>query len=249
MYNLLIADDNIEYIKNLANMILSKIPSTRLIKIATDGEETYNCLKTEHIDLLLLDLKMPKYSGIEVLKKIYNEKISNYTKVIVISGELPMLNYSQFSKYNVVKCIYKNSGLNNVTNSILEVLSEIAKEKEKKYWNECIINELNKLNYNFKHNGTKYLKESIIYILDRDDESLSDNLEKNVYIHIAKLHNKTVGNIKNNIVKATNNMYMECEINYLLNYFDFKFDVKPTPKIVISTIINKVENGVIKNIH
>ena len=244
----LIADDNMEYIKNLANMMLYKIPSIRLIKIATDGEETYKYLKRGNIDLLLLDLKMPKYSGLEVLEKLYNEKLANFPKVIVISGEIPIIKYSYISKYNIVNCLYKSNGIDSVTDSVLKIVSEIAKEEDIKYWDKCIIDELTKLNYNFKHNGTKYIKESIIYILDKNDECLSDNLEKNVYVHIAKLHNKTVGNIKNNIVKATNNMYAECNMDYLLDYFDFKFDAKPTPKIVISTIINKVEKGVIKNI-
>lgn len=240
MYNLLIADDNIIYIKSLANIILSRVPSVRLIKIATDGEETYKDLKSEHIDLLLLDLKMPKYSGIEILEKIYNEELPNYPKVIIISGQTEMLKYKYFSKFNVVRCLDKSMGLDNVVKNVLETLSELTEEKKQKYWNECVINELVKLKYNFKHNGTKYIEESIIYILNKRNKSLSDNLEKNVYKHVAELHNKTVGNIKNNIVKATNNMYMECNIDYLLNYFDFKRDTKPTPKIVISTIINKI---------
>lgn len=241
MYNLLIADDNLEYVKKLANQLLNKIECIKLVKIATDGEETYNCLKTEHIDLLLLDLKMPKYSGIEVLEKIYKEKLVNYPKIIIISGEMKMWNYNYLAKYNVIKILGKSIGINDVTKNIMQILSEFAQEEESNNWNKYIIEELTKLNYNFKHNGTQYIKECILYILNRKDMSLTDNLEKNVYMHIAKSHNKSIGNIKNNIVKATNNMYVECKMDYLLKYFDFKIDTKPTPKIVITTIINKIE--------
>lgn len=246
MYNLLIADDNITYVKNLANLILSEIPLVRLIKIATDGDEAYRYLKNEHIDLLLLDLKMPKYSGIEVLEKIYKEGLLSYPKVIVISGEADMLKYKYFSRYNVVQCLYKSIGLDDVIKKVIETLSYLTQEKKIENWNENVINELTKLNYNFKHNGTKYIKESIVYILDKGDDDLSDNLEKNVYPYVAKLHNTSAGNIKNNIVKATNSMYLECNIDYLLDYFCFKFDTKPTPKTVISTIINKIKKSVIK---
>ncbi len=243
MYNLLIADDNLEYVKQLANHLLHRVNFVKLVKITTDGEETYNCLKTEHIDLLLLDLKMPKYSGIEVLKKAYQEKLENYPKVIVVSGEMEILDYKQLAKYNVVKCLYKNIGLNEITISIMQILDEFENEDKIKNWSKCISKELTKLNYNFKHSGTQYIKECVLYILDKNDINLINNLEKNVYTHIAKTHNKTVGNIKNNIVKATNNMYMECEINYLLNYFDFKSDKKPTPKMVILKIISNIKNN------
>lgn len=83
--------------------------------------------------------------------------------------------------------------------------------------------------------------ESIVFIINNKNYNiLLDNLEKNVYPIIANRHKKTTGNIKSNIVKATNNMYNDCNINYLLQYFQYKDDIKPTPKVVISTIINKV---------
>ncbi len=81
-----------------------------------------------------------------------------------------------------------------------------------------------------------------MYIINSDNNSeiLINNLEKDIYPVIAHRFGKSVGNIKGNIVKATNNMYNECEMEYLLNYFNYGYDKKPTPKMVITTIINKL---------
>ena len=53
MFNLLIADDNIEYIKNLSNIILYKNEKIRLVKITSNIQETLECIKQCKIDLIL----------------------------------------------------------------------------------------------------------------------------------------------------------------------------------------------------
>lgn len=63
MFNMLIADDNINFIKSLINNILISNDKIRLIKIATDGKETLDIIKKQKIDILLLDLNMPIYWG------------------------------------------------------------------------------------------------------------------------------------------------------------------------------------------
>ena len=244
MYNLLIADDNLIYVKSIVNEILANANFVKLIKIATDGKEAYNYLKNEKIDLLILDLKMPTYSGIDLLKKLKNDKTISIPKIIVVSGDINTLSYNNLEKYNIVTCLYKGSSVSELADKITNILEEIEKSNKLEILNGRIYEELMKLNYNTKHSGTTYIRESIEFILTREDCSLIDNLEKNVYPHIAKMHKKSVGNIKNNIVKATNNMYFECNIDYLLNYFSFTDDMKPTPKIVISTILNKIKKWI-----
>ena len=237
MSNLLIADDDMIFIKGLANSILSKIPSVRLVKIATDGYEVYDCIKNDDIDFLLLDINMPKMSGMDVLKRLHNTKnLRKQPNVIIVSGELINLDKQIQLDYNIVGVFLKPVNPDNIVSRIRKF---IEMDNIDELCNKYVTQELKKLSYNIKHNGTQYLKEVILYILQRKNDFLVDNLEKNVYSHIAKVHKKTVGNIKNNIVKATNNMYLECNINFLINYFNFEEDIKPTPKIVISTIVNK----------
>ena len=93
MLNVLIADDNIYYVKNLVNLVIGKNSSIKISNIASNGLEVLNIVqKNPKIDLILLDLKMPKLNGIETLNRLYNMKLKKYPDVIVISGENQLIN-------------------------------------------------------------------------------------------------------------------------------------------------------------
>ncbi len=87
MINILIADDNLYYATNLMNY-LNLYDNIKVCSIAKNGKETVNILNnSDIIDIILLDYKMPIYTGTQVLEKIANkEKYSN--SCIFISGEL-----------------------------------------------------------------------------------------------------------------------------------------------------------------
>jgi DNA-binding NtrC family response regulator len=54
------------------------------VHTAADGDEALQCIRRERIDLVTLDLKMPKMSGIEVLREI--KKIREDVEVIIITA-------------------------------------------------------------------------------------------------------------------------------------------------------------------
>jgi len=55
--------------------------------IATDGEECLKRLETEEVGLILLDIMMPRMSGIQVLKKIIEHPVWNIIPVIMVSAK------------------------------------------------------------------------------------------------------------------------------------------------------------------
>lgn len=242
MFNLLIADDNIEYIKNLSNHILYRNEKIRLVKITSSVYETLKCIKECKIDLILLDLIMPYENGEEVLKKMETLKDYKYKPdIIIVSGDTKLINKIK-SKYTILDVVYKDLGFENALSIINRNINNLEKQKRSNNYKEKVLDELLKLKYNIKHNGTKYIMETIMFIIDnyKHSEMLINNLEKDVYPLIAHRFGKSAGNIKNNIVKATNNMYNECEMDYLIDYFEYGYDKKPTPKTVVITIVNKV---------
>lgn len=103
MVNVLIADDNWNYARNLMSFINEKSNKVRVTNITINGEETLKVLNGNNlIDIVLLDLKMPIYSGIEVIEKLDREQREKYyNSFIIISGEFELMEDSEI-RYNQV---------------------------------------------------------------------------------------------------------------------------------------------------
>ncbi|MBI3011406.1 MAG: response regulator [Candidatus Omnitrophica bacterium] len=77
---ILVADDE-EGVRESLNLILGE--EYELV-FAKDGEETVAHLRREPFELVLLDIKMPKLDGLEVLKRIKGNGMS--TPVLVLTA-------------------------------------------------------------------------------------------------------------------------------------------------------------------
>lgn len=89
-------------------------------EIAEDGVKGLELIKQNDYDLILLDLKMPKLSGEEVLKKI--RKIRPYVFVII---------YTNFSEFADIKALtnigidgYVNKGADANLNELINIIKE-----------------------------------------------------------------------------------------------------------------------------
>lgn len=239
MLNLLVADDNFDYARNLVNFILSRDNKIRLVNISTDGNEAINNIRKNSIDILILDLKMPVLSGMDILHQLKNEILYKKPLIIVISGENNMI--TKIRDDTLVTCyINKSQGLEYIYNRIETIIKENNLIRNKKRIRQDILEELLRLGYNIKHRGTRYLLEAIEIACQFKEEQLVNNIEKNLYSKIANRHSKSIQNVKSNIMKATDCMYVECDKNIINEYFNFLNNYKPTPKLVISTIVSKI---------
>lgn len=114
----------------------------------------------------------------------------------------------------------------------------MADEEIKNY----IRKELGYLGYNPKYYGTQYIMEAIYILYNRSKNiDYDSNLIKSVYPVIAKKYNKDAFNIKCNIVNATDMMVCECEEEKLIEYLGYYYFVKPGPKKIIETVLNKLQ--------
>ena len=102
-----------------------------------------------------------------------------------------------------------------------------------------LITELQQIGYNFKYKGTQYLID-VILLLHRDDDIFLNNLQSTLYPIVAEKYGKTMTDIKNCIISATDNMYAECNTEKLKKYFSLNEDERPSIKRVIYTIANKL---------
>jgi len=81
-YKILIADDH-DIIREGIKNILRKYPEYEIIGEASDGEEALQKATELKPDLLLLDITMPKKSGLDILEQL--RRSSKNTKVLIIS--------------------------------------------------------------------------------------------------------------------------------------------------------------------
>ena len=126
MSNILIVEDE-DAIRRVLKKVLSEENPKYKLDEAPDGEKAIILIKTQHYDLVLCDIKMPKKDGIEVL-----EFVSSYDSsipVIMISGHGDLKTAVRAMRMGAYDYIEKPPDLNNLLNS---VRSALVKTKTKK---------------------------------------------------------------------------------------------------------------------
>lgn len=88
MYKVLIVDDERLIRMTLQNMLDWKELNCDVVAAVKDGIEAYGVFQKVHPDLIITDLKMPQMDGIELIRKVKEERAD--TQIIALS------NYSDF---------------------------------------------------------------------------------------------------------------------------------------------------------
>jgi DNA-binding NarL/FixJ family response regulator len=78
---ILIADDSLAIQERLVKMV-SHIHNAKVVGLASDGEEAVASIQKTQPDLVILDLRMPKASGLDVIKTIGKNSPSTTTLVL-----------------------------------------------------------------------------------------------------------------------------------------------------------------------
>ena len=83
-FRVLVVDDS----RTLRRILLQELKSLGIENVvqAADGSEALEVLKSNDIDLMLLDMEMPELDGLEVLELLKAEDGLQSLSVIVISG-------------------------------------------------------------------------------------------------------------------------------------------------------------------
>lgn len=239
MYNLLIVEDNPDYLKNFINIISEELPNIKVNYVTFDATDTFKILDKQSIDIILLDLKLPNRSGFSILKHIVENNLYKYkNSIIAISAELDTLSVLKYRSY-LFSYHFKNVDYA----SILESLRLLVDEKN----NASILldvrnkihNELKFLNYNYAYKGTKYLEETILELY-KVKYDFDGTLTQCIYPILARRYNRKVSTIYGNIKQATRLMLKDCDESKLSTYFEDLNSMKPKIKDIIFAILNKL---------
>ena len=116
--SVLIVDDEFGVRESLRMLLKSHYE----IFTAQDGEEALEVLKERKIDLITLDLNMPKLSGIETLREI--RKIDAEVPVIIITGYGTQKDEEETRQYGVTDFIPKPFNTSKIISVIDGILGE-----------------------------------------------------------------------------------------------------------------------------
>ena len=127
MPNILIVEDE-EAIRRVLKKVLSEDDSKNNILEASDGVEAINKIKTQNLQLVICDIKMPKKDGLDVLNflKSYDDKIP----IIMISGHGDLKTAVMAMRKGAFDYIEKPPDLNSLLSSVRESLKNKIKVKK-----------------------------------------------------------------------------------------------------------------------
>lgn len=126
--NILIVDDEEDVRERLGNLISRKIICT--VEKASSGEDALLKLKSKTFDLVVLDIKMPGLSGIDVMKEAL--KFTPQTKFLAISGYDSHEIAEQALKAGAVDFLPKPQSQEAIQIKLKEILTKIEKYHAKR---------------------------------------------------------------------------------------------------------------------
>ena len=116
----LLVDDNTINLK-IGEQFLKKWGAKVLM--AKDGLEAYEVFKSESIDLILMDIHMPKCNGLEATKKIRESGLTNYNiPIIAITADITKNTMEQAKEYTMNSLMSKPFKPKELLNKIKSVI-------------------------------------------------------------------------------------------------------------------------------
>src|SRR5580700_9441899 len=114
-FTIVIADDHAGVRKSL-RLLIECDPTLKLIGEATDGAEAIREVHVLQPDLLLIDIKMPEMSGLEVLQYLRNEK--KRLAIIILSNHAEQAYVEAAMRLGATAFVAKSAGYETLMNAI-----------------------------------------------------------------------------------------------------------------------------------
>lgn len=238
MLNLLIANRNLLNLQSLQNCISQYVPQARISCIAKNGKEVLEALNKYHYDLALIDMELPIYDGFDILQKVSEVGKIEYHKSFIFLSHNETIVKNLKSHYLTYDAIQDTEPFSRIITSIKSYVDSTSSEPKTSYVKTKIINELQNIGYNLSHNGTHYLAETVYLIATLNYDS--ENLTKNTYPKVSQIYKKSLNNIKSNIITATDAACKNIDKKVLEKHLKLSSDIKPTAKMVIYSILQKL---------
>ena len=164
-YSLIIADDEQMMRNGLTNVIKWEELGFSLERVFSDGSEVLEYLKQNIADVMLIDIKMTKVSGIEVAKFIFQNKLP--IKVIFLSGYKDF-EFAQLAvEYNVEHYLLKPFSIPKLKELFLSVRKKLEEQTELE---EDIQNRIERFNKIVNYEKEQFIVDLYMGAITREEE-------------------------------------------------------------------------------
>ncbi|MDF2699309.1 MAG: sporulation transcription factor Spo0A [Haloplasmataceae bacterium] len=248
-----ITDDSREHV-TMMKEIINLQENMEVVGYTYDGMSVLEKLKTTEVDVLLLDIVMPNFDGIQVLTKLASEEFFNRPKHIIV-----------FSAFNQESLLIKSSELGadyfvmkpfNVTH-IIELINDLGNANQEKVNRQnsviAIQNNapgdlsteitaiLHEIGVPAHIKGYLYLRESISMVYNNIE--ILGSITKVLYPEVAKKYRTTSSRVERAIRHAIEVAWNRGNIDAISQIFSYTVSLaksKPTNSEFIAMIADRL---------
>uniref|UniRef100_A0A832DI05 Response regulator transcription factor n=1 Tax=Ignavibacterium album TaxID=591197 RepID=A0A832DI05_9BACT len=193
MITIIIADDH-PLMRSGVKGVLQTNPQIQIIAEAQDGENALKLIQKHHPDIALIDVEMPKMTGLEIARRAAEEKLK--TKIIFLTMHKDEDMFNEAMNAGVFGYVLKE-------NAVEEVLESVKTVAEGEYYispliSGYLVKRLNKQNEFAAQQPSIYdltkAERAILKLIS--DEKTTQQIADELHISY-----KTVENHRNNISK------------------------------------------------
>lgn len=238
----IIIDDNSIVVNNLINHFHNN-ESVKIVATFSNGEEALDYLinHVDSVDLILMDILIPKLDGVTILEEMKKRNISKRT--IILSGYKDERVIKECSSYNVCYYLIKPFSIMALDKRIIEIFNSN---------NETLIINNNNIDFEISqllHNlgipshirGYKYIRDGVLIIYNNETVSL---ITKEIYPQIASKYETTPSRVERAIRHAIEVSWIRGDLALMEDIFGFSVScdkAKPTNSEFLSTIADRIK--------
>lgn len=257
-YSVAVADDN-ESVVSLIEATVAKDDSFKLVGKAYNGSDIISIIKEKQPDIVLLDIIMPKFGGIEVMEQVKaDSSIKNKPLFMVISAVgnegITENAFNLGANYYIMKPFDSETLLKRLKDvkklkkakttsikpavSTLEVGGEVISDRNLENEITTIIHDVG-IPAHIK--GYHYLRDSIMLCIK--DSDMINSITKILYPTIAKKYQTTSSRVERAIRHAIEVAWSRGNLETINNLFGYtvnKGKGKPTNSEFVALIADKI---------
>lgn len=160
--NLLIVDDEYFIRQRLKKVIPWKELNLSFAGEAENGQEALELIEKEAVDILLLDIKMPKISGIELAKYIHEQH--RHIKIIILSGYNDFEYARSAIRYGVTDYLLKPIDQQSLQESLTNCIRRVNEQRKVEFkLRQLRERELTQVLYQYLNGHISYEETQKIY--------------------------------------------------------------------------------------